>query len=75
MEMQLYLQHGGELKNENSEAYEESYLKSQDFVNILNENAKKLNEERKDNENFIELSEWELSPDNGYPVLIKNKAE
>ena len=58
---------GGILQVENTTAYEDSYLKSQDFVNLLNENAKKLNEERKDNENFVELSEWRLSSDNGYP--------
>lgn len=57
----------GILQAENTTAYEDSYLKSQDFVNILNENVKKINEERKDNENFVKLSEWRLSSDNGYP--------
>ena len=58
----------GELEIENSNSYEDSFIKTQEFVNLLNENVKTYNEENSSNANFIELSEWKFTDKSKYPI-------
>ncbi len=58
----------GELEIENSNSYEDSFIKTQEFANLLNENVKTYNEENSSNANFIELSEWKFTDKSKYPI-------
>ena len=63
------LKTAGELKIEDSEEFEDSYFKTQEFVNLLNENAKKYNQENSEDANFGELMEWKFINKSEYPIF------
>ncbi len=53
----------------NSTAYPLSFIKSQNFVDILNNYVASYNTEHGEEENFVELLSWKLDEKTGYPVL------
>lgn len=55
--------------DENIFLYTSEYMKSNEFVEILNEYVELYNETNKSKDNFIELKYWKVDKTNSYPTF------
>ncbi len=59
----------GTLTITNSEPYDLSYMKSNNFLNLLNNYVNGYNSGDKADSDSTVLANWEIDPETGYPIL------